>query len=509
MDQVAIPETYFIRAIRLQYSDPDTAIVREVLQNSIDAGARKIELKTGDNWFEVSDDGRGMTPERMRSALLTMGGTDKSGADSVGGFGEAKNLLLFSHANYFIHSLDTVVHGKVLNYEMATGERREGTVIRIEFHPEYGYNQQNFINSARQVMAASNFKCDVTINGATVEGLPQGRTFRNLSWCSVQSRKLDGGTTYYAQVRAGGLAMFTHYIGESKKAVVIEVTAPSKDVFTTNRDRFNRKCQEEIQEIINLMIVDKTSFDRKTNSRQVFRGRQRSFTDLIKERPMLAQLHGVHEQVGEALVRAFENARFFVKEARESGTRATPEQVEQFVVSESYGLSTPAEQEAVVKAAGEVAALVCSYDVDFLVHMENTKYRQIPARFNPLTMSQRPRFLAQLWKHCLKLVMVANDLEMQFKIGWVLNDQERAIFDTSETEPAILLNPDHPTLGDMKTKRALFNGLLLLAAHEVTHHFVRYHDEEFCLKNEEILRKTLGTVQSWRKHVALAKLEII
>ena len=42
MPNVEIPEMYFLSSVKLQYSCPDAAIVRKVVQNSIDARSTRI-----------------------------------------------------------------------------------------------------------------------------------------------------------------------------------------------------------------------------------------------------------------------------------------------------------------------------------------------------------------------------------------------------------------------------------------------------------------------------------
>ena len=85
-----------------------TALIRQFLQNSLDAGAKRVDFLTGDGYLMVRDNGRGITRERMVEALLTMGGTDKP-EGAIGGFGNAKIALLFSHEAYRIRALDTIV----------------------------------------------------------------------------------------------------------------------------------------------------------------------------------------------------------------------------------------------------------------------------------------------------------------------------------------------------------------------------------------------------------------
>ena len=108
MATVRIPESHFIKNARRQYRDPDTTLVREALQNSLDAGATHVEFEFGDDSFQVTDNGCGMTAERMVEALLTLSGTSKP-AGAVGGFGAAKVVVRVNGVTMFRRWVETAV----------------------------------------------------------------------------------------------------------------------------------------------------------------------------------------------------------------------------------------------------------------------------------------------------------------------------------------------------------------------------------------------------------------
>ena len=62
---VQIPNDHFLKRVRNEYCDRQFALVREFVQNSVDAGATRIDIVTGPNSLTVTDDGRGILPERM------------------------------------------------------------------------------------------------------------------------------------------------------------------------------------------------------------------------------------------------------------------------------------------------------------------------------------------------------------------------------------------------------------------------------------------------------------
>jgi hypothetical protein len=107
--------------------------MKELLQNAFDGvksaqaegknGPGKINVRVDPRrrTITISDDGSGMTPETVRKAFLTIGGTFKEGLDPTersGGFGFAKMAFLFNDGV----ALETVRNGVKTEF-VATGEQ--------------------------------------------------------------------------------------------------------------------------------------------------------------------------------------------------------------------------------------------------------------------------------------------------------------------------------------------------------------------------------------------------
>jgi hypothetical protein len=512
MAHVSLPDSYFIHSIKRQYSCPDSAIVREALQNSLDAGSTRIQMTVlEDGVFEIEDDGSGMSQERMVSALLTFGGSEKE-EGSRGGFGSAKELILFAHTHFFIHSRDNKVSGRVLDYEMAKGEYRKGTLIRIQFHPDYQFNHGRFLTAAREVMKQSHFDIPVLLNGQSETGTPKGRCVRAFSWGKVHCTKLTGETSHYALVRAGGLCMFRYYTGAMDKQVVVEVSANPKDVFVSTRDRLVDSHSKELQELFNELVVDRNSFGRKANEKILFSGDKGAIDDLLlpsdalQDRPALEALMG---EVVSSMRSALDEAGA-KSPAQPADIGAAVAILNQVVGRMPLGQ----EQLAFFQFNAErIAQYVCHHTYDFLVHIENTRYTKIPDRYRPSNLSAKNRFIAQLWKHCIKLVLRANGLNSRLRIGWVLNDAEAALrVPGSEIDniPAYLLNPDTPALRECaKNRKALFFHLFQVACHEVTHHWNTWHDESFGVRLGTVTEKAMMSMRTFGYHCRAARHEIL
>ena len=63
MPTVTIPPSHFINNVKKNYANYKIALIREFLQNSVDAGSHNISFNYQGNILTVEDDGCGMTKE--------------------------------------------------------------------------------------------------------------------------------------------------------------------------------------------------------------------------------------------------------------------------------------------------------------------------------------------------------------------------------------------------------------------------------------------------------------
>jgi hypothetical protein len=216
---VSIPSSFFLKEAKHEYYDYRTRLVQELLQNSLDAGATVIRLTFDVLGYKCEDNGRGMTQDRMVSALLTMGGSVKE-QGATGGFGAAKKLLLFAHASFSIHSNDTFVSGVGLSYRFVSQGSRVGTEVGAVWANATDFCGMD--NKALSLLRKCNFsgRAKVYVNGelftdyisarhaTTVEGL--GEVFAN-------KNRSEGENEVY--VLHNGLYMFSRYITDRKSVV--------------------------------------------------------------------------------------------------------------------------------------------------------------------------------------------------------------------------------------------------------------------------------------------------
>jgi hypothetical protein len=217
----------------------------EFIQNSRDAFATVIEFIYDENEksLTVNDNGVGMDEETLIQGMLSYAGSVK-GANSVGGFGAAKKLLLFSHKGYEIKTWDLRVKGENIRYSLEKGhEDYRGTEIKIYLGEWWTPTLGEFKNALRKIVHYSDFSLSgrpfsVEFNGEKLvkEAKEQFQFERGLF------KIYEGGAVGYNTIRFNGLIMFSYYTG-SGKAYIFECAAASKDALSQNREGFNQNHQ--------------------------------------------------------------------------------------------------------------------------------------------------------------------------------------------------------------------------------------------------------------------------
>lgn len=496
---VSFPAGYFAKQTQTEYLRPLEALMREFLQNSLDAGAKRVWFTAGDDWVMVRDDGRGITRARMVEALLTMGGTDKQ-AGAIGGFGNAKVALLFSHNAYRIRTLDTVVEGRVLSYHMRELNPGEAPVVGAEFTiwpaAEWSYSLDGFGRVLRDYLATCQLSVTVTFNGHVV---PTGCTGRRIDiefpHGRVLSRKLaDGDMSYAAFVRVNGLTMFREGIRGTDRQVIIELEGNFREMFTSNRDGLRSPYSEALNQLTQQMAVDAKSFDRKKDETILFMGTLHRYFQQVEEATRVLALH-----------MGLEEARAVVATVA-SAYHQAPDQlvaVETVLTAKGLGASLSAAEKAQVDAVLRTAVAKSHFATDFIVSIEGTDYRQPPVRYTPGRMLLRHERTAKLWRHCINLVLRANKESFNYRLGFVLDPDKMAYFKGNASTGAVLINPDKVIPGT--DDKARFLTMLQTAAHELAHRRYTWHDEEFVLEEERLFRNALLVMRSVSEELRAAQ----
>ena len=261
--QVHIPHDYFLKMAIRDYYSWRSAIFREFIQNSVDAGARTIEFEYDGEYLTVRDNGSGMDMETIEKALLTLGGTKKDG-DSVGGIGKAKEILYFSWPDWMISSRGVKVTGSGPSYSTGQTKDRPGVVSRIRIEK----NIQEPINYLREYLASSSLgrrgvKVYYNRERITGSGIEYGDKIYRIEGLGdlfkVQASG-QGGSRIIVQSR--GLFMFSNY-SVLDKSYLFNITQPSYDCLTSNRDSFVSDWQDQFSKMVGKVAIDSESTNLK------------------------------------------------------------------------------------------------------------------------------------------------------------------------------------------------------------------------------------------------------
>lgn len=261
--QVKIPHDYFYRMSIRDYYSWKSALFREFIQNSVDADSTTIEFKYDGEYLTIRDNGCGMDSETIENALLTLGGTKKDG-DTVGGMGKAKEILYFSWPDWMISTKGLKVSGNGPMYSISKTAYREGVTSRIKI----GDNIQAPLSFIKEYLVCSSLKgrgVEVYYNGEPVKesGLKYGKKIYTIDGLGdlykVESSNFGNGRI---MVQSRGLYMFSNY-SVLDQFYVFNITQPSYDCLTSNRDSFVSQWQDKFSQMVGIVAIDTESTNLK------------------------------------------------------------------------------------------------------------------------------------------------------------------------------------------------------------------------------------------------------
>lgn len=277
MPQIALPADYCLRRVKHDYPDFRRALAREFIQNSVDAGATRIDVMfqpqaDGSCFVVVQDDGRGCSRAIIESKLLVFGGSGKDGADgadgAVGGFGLAKELLYLAWPRWQIETRGVLVTGEACDYQIAAGGQlgpedrgfRSTILIPASESPRRGLFERAFVDFVAdcRLRGPDGAGVVVTFDGEELrqrDPLP-GRALRDLGWCKLyREPNVHSG---YIQIRARGVAMFEQWSGHDSTLgrFTVELTGRSIELLTAGRNAF--KSSEHRRELSDFIATLRT-----------------------------------------------------------------------------------------------------------------------------------------------------------------------------------------------------------------------------------------------------------
>lgn len=263
MKQVEIPNDYFYKMSKKDYSQFETALVREFFQNSYDANAKQfvIDYNEKDKTLTIFDDGDGMNYDTIVNKLLVMGESHKTNENAVGAFGHAKILLYFSWPKWEIQTQNYIVTGSSHYYSIEeTDDYIDGTISTIKFEED---QLEYFQSKVRSFFKKCDTTCKVFFNETTNYGsslievkqdMKVGeKIYEDVNFDIFKSDK-EG---YYISVRQNGILMFEEFIsGNSKKEAIVELKKRPEFLLLQNRDYFNSSIATYFNKLKRELSID-------------------------------------------------------------------------------------------------------------------------------------------------------------------------------------------------------------------------------------------------------------
>lgn len=472
---VTIGPEFFVKA-KKDYIDWRFALAREFFQNCIDCGSDRIVVLChegdGVTKLSVTNNGEPMTKPILIDKLLSLGSSGKNFEGTTGGFGKAKEILYFSHRSYRIYSGSLVVDGSGAAYDLQTdAEFFHGTRSDIVIE---GSHESELLVAIRRFIGFAQWDGVFVINGEELRGdLRKGSPRRDLGFATVYSNR---SFRYQMVVRINGIPMFSKGIGLDR-CIVVELKGKSDEILTANRDGLLEPFGGDLSDFVTELAVDKRSALKVRSPKYVqYRGTKMCH---VRQLNVLDVVEPVVDCVG----------------APASAAR---------VVGTSEGASAVAWSVAAKAVAAEpVKTPKSKLGMNFLI--KNETDLKIPAYYDPGTgeFSEYSRKLVRIWGRLMLELHRLFDVEAEFSIGFVFDEESEAEFENGGYGQVYFLNPCkvvEQKYSNSKSFQKRFKltergRLIAIAAHEFTHGGggqFGWHDENYANKLTDILGVVLS-----------------
>lgn len=485
---------------------------REVIQNAVDAGAQNVKLSSvrqADGTYLVSceDDGVGMDQPTFTDVFLVLKASTKRDdkGRNLGGFGEAKKLIVLPWIAWRISSRDRLYEGVGRSAKIYEAPMRRGT--KVEAVMGAGYNEHTEAEDAIRVLSKSYYPyVNFTVNGKPTEAYfrPTQEVFRVGDKAVAYFVPGEAESYYHVTARDsrnhGVLYMFSKWL-ESKSlggTIIVELTGPSKDILTANRDGFrDTDIERELNKFINKAIVDTTSAFKSKNKliEKVYegtgkfkvKGTESEILNLAARQDPLkrkgtnrgnpSEVYEVDTNFVNNLVNTLNSIT--QGESGEIGV-VSPDSVRDYLDTRMTGTDQ-----------FENAVRLISWRPDFFVINEIPGFA-IPSAFDPITMKPRVRKIAKVWAELVRYALIQLDYSGEYGVGWIFSRKDEntwssrtaAAYKQLQGQHWILLNPFTDDSHDEMFQASRMDHLETLyayAIHECTHMVddLDQHEERF------------------------------
>jgi len=253
-NQMKLPGTYFANMAKRDYRNWSEAIIRELTQNSVDAGAGLLDIRWDLETRTLSfrDNGSGMTRDILENAFLQFGASHKA-EGSVGGMGKAKELIIASWPFWEIKTNGILATGRHNEYNVSECAFEKGTTITLQITSDMHMDDETI----RRFFG----KCQ--INGCV---MLNGELITDSTWAKAKVAELEGFGNLYkgsqpdsvCYVRANGVFMFSEWT-EGQQAFIFEISN-SAGCMSAGRDGFVGDYYSKFSKLVREMNFNASGF---------------------------------------------------------------------------------------------------------------------------------------------------------------------------------------------------------------------------------------------------------
>jgi len=428
-ERLVLPQDHFKRRVKNQYGDVLFAIAREVVQNSADAGATRVDFTVLGNGYRAQDNGCGMTLEEARKRFLHLGGTSKADGGFTGVFGAAKEVLALAHDEWAIRGqgFTTTGHGAGNIVSKPGGITRGFSIEARSPERKWGWMR----GKIEGLSLLSNVSISIYQGG---EKMPKGRKLRD----SQLVKEYEFGKLYVVKnrlrpneergqmyVRSNGLFTCTSWIGgECPFVFYLELEGSSTETLTENRNYL-------ANDVRRMVMADVQSI-----AKQPERLERRS-------KPKTVRLYG--------------NVATFTMPAAGAGPTCA-------IVPTTGGNSTTHAEMGSLDVVDEVGPALWRRSF-LMVDAKNTKMTTPKGNFRPMLKST-----LEAWQHTIGLICNVTKISRPL-VGLVCDDAVAGCHTTWRGQHAVCINPSQRRLSPF--------AFMSLAVHELAHMSVASHCQDY------------------------------
>lgn len=456
-----------------RYTNWERGWWREVAQNSRDAAATEMDFNVVEGIYKdpesggevpamvvtAYDNGKGMDADTLRRALLTRGGSVKE-VGSVGGFGDAKNLILFPWLGWKVETNSLLAFGQHEGVAEPPGIHTVSPGIRgTRITVWMPLTQTTTIAHAQQLLGRSNLPGVRTrVNGAVVKAnLIDGEQVAKAELFDDSDNSVGEIVAYYQRnarankglyVRARGVFMFEQKVNSIPGVVYVDVNAPAKYVFDASRNALVGAALEFVDKIkIDLAQEPEVVLrSQKWNSDMVFRGTgsidvrtgraaeiaakaaariAKQVEDRAKSEEGRAPKKAKTPKKVEAKEVADEAAKTIEEEEASNPVPTTPEEEMSQRVKSSRETATNLIYQVTARTPAttvepSIAAIRFAAWTPDLYVANQMPFWKLPPSLSPATMEEKYVFLLRVWTEACKFGLATLGEFKPFGVGFVM-----------------------------------------------------------------------------------------